>query len=210
MDPLIRDDLSSKLIHLTRNHENNSAADILSTIIAEGRLRGGTGDIKGGYRCICFCEAPISKLAQILADNPVNRFRYQPFGIMVDKTWLFKRGGRPVIYQPDDEYELLHEKQRFRHVSYELNRDDPIDLTWEREWRIQTDELPLDPGSATIVIPDRRWEDYINAKYSKTLFKFNTWTTDRIPLTVPDQRPIWHIIVLEDLGVPITATKPPN
>jgi hypothetical protein len=210
MDPVIRDDLSNKLIHLTRDQGEILAADILLKIIAEKRLCGGIGNIKGGYRCICFCEAPISKLAQILAEKPANKIRYEPFGIMVDKSWLFIRGGRPVIYQTDGEYELLHETQRFRHVRYDPNLDNPIDFTWEREWRIRTDELPLDPSTAIIVIPNRQWEDYIINKHSIISIKFDTWITDRIPLNVSEQRPIWHVIVLEDLGIPITSTKPPS
>jgi hypothetical protein len=209
MNPVIRDDLSNKLIHLTRNHGEILAADILSKIIVERRLLGGIGNILSGDRCICFCEAPISKLAQILAEKPASRIRYEPFGIMVDKSWLFIRGGRPVIYQTEDEYELLHETQRFRHVRYEPNLAKPIDFTWEREWRIRTDELPLDPSVATIVIPSRQWEDYFIFKHSKISFNVS-WITARIPLNDSQQRPIWHMIVLEDLGIPITATKPPS
>ena len=81
--------------------------------------------------------------------------RYKPFGVMVSKSWLFERAGRPVIYQPESEFDLLHETQRFRHKEY----DPPsVDFTWEREWRIRTDALELDPGAVSLVVPNREWE----------------------------------------------------
>jgi hypothetical protein len=36
---------------------------VLEKIAAEGRLRGGSGFIKGGYRCVCFTETPISEIS---------------------------------------------------------------------------------------------------------------------------------------------------
>ena len=57
----------------------------------------------------CFSEAPLSKLAQILANPSAHGMRYKPFGVMVSKSWLFERAGRPVIYQPESEFDLLHE-----------------------------------------------------------------------------------------------------
>jgi len=94
---MIRDDLSSKLVHLTRGELDQIAADAFISILGERRLRGGTSCIKGSYRCVCFSEAPLSKLSQILANPGATNMRYKPFGIMVDKKWLFERGGRPVL-----------------------------------------------------------------------------------------------------------------
>src|SRR5436190_24168723 len=109
---MIRDDLSDKLVHLTRGATDQAAADAFLSIVKERKVRGGSGCIKGGFRCVCFSEAPVSKLSHILANPSAHGMRYRPFGVMVDKTWLFSRGGRPVIYQPDADYELLHENQR--------------------------------------------------------------------------------------------------
>src|SRR5438445_703190 len=131
---MIRGDLSNCLVHLTKGATSDEAANNFRSIIQSGRLRGGNGHIRGGYNCVCFSEAPISVLAQILARNSVDGMRYAPLGVMVKKTWLFLAGGRPVIYQPEAEFELLDEQQRYRHVRYEPDRD--IDHTWEREWRV--------------------------------------------------------------------------
>jgi len=86
---MIRDDLTNKLIHFTKGDDYQQAANTLQKIISERKLRGGTGYIKGGFRCICFTESPIGKLTQALSAPDKSGFTYAPFGIMVDN--LFPR-----------------------------------------------------------------------------------------------------------------------
>jgi len=166
----VRGDLSTKLIHLIRGNTAAEVKEKFASILKFRELRGGAGFIKGGYRCVCFSEAPLSVLSQMLGDEDM---RYAPLGVIVSKVWLFQRGGRPVIYQTDAERDLLPEDIRYRHVRYE---PDDVDFTWEREWRIRTDALPLDPEQTTIAVPSRRWVDAFG-----------------------DQG--WHFLVLDDLGV---------
>lgn len=168
---MIRDDISTKLIHLTRDtieielddpDRTIPASDKFMNIVKTETLLGGTGGIRGGFRCVCFSEAPIGKLAQLFSvyTDPNKKFRYAPLGVMVDKKWLFYQGGRPVIYQPEEEYDCLPDSHKYRHVRYEPH-DDPDknkDFTWEREWRIQKDELKLEPEKTTLVVPTRQWE----------------------------------------------------
>jgi hypothetical protein len=111
-----RSDTSTKLVHLLkgrvdaddRRSDETVVRDTLRSILSERKLKGGNSYINGGYRCVCFSEAPISALAMLLAMPHATDFRYLPFGVMVDKQWLYDQGGRPVIYQPDAEFELLH------------------------------------------------------------------------------------------------------
>ncbi len=128
--------------------------DVIYKILREGRLIGGSGYIKGNYNCVCFTEAPISELSALFALNerlPVEqRPRYTPYGLAVTKEWLFQRGGRPVIYQHDNEYYNLSDQAKWRHVRYE---PPGIDFTWEREWRIHTNELILEPTAILIIAP---------------------------------------------------------
>ena len=196
---MIRDDLSDKLIHLTRGPTYDDAAQVFSAILEEKRLVGGTGCIKGSFQCVCFSEAPISKLSQILANPMAHGVRYMPFGIMVDKTWLFDQGGRPVIYQSDAEFELLHDDQKYRHVRYEPKNN--IDFTWEREWRICIDELRLAPDVTTVVVPNREWEREILKPHEGKIWRRAAAGHGGIPSGLI--KPPWHFIVLEDLGVPI-------
>lgn len=125
--PMIRDDISDKLVHLTRGEPDQLAAENFLSIMNEKTIRGGIGEIKGQHRCVCFSEAPLQKLASILSTDTVRGFRYMPFGVMVSKQWLFEKGGRPVIYQTDKEYKHLPENLQYRHVRYEPSKD--IDFT---------------------------------------------------------------------------------
>lgn len=188
----MRDDISEKLVHLTKGTGNDQAKHreqaliVLAKILKEKKLNGGTGYIKGSHKCVCFSEAPISKLSQIIAAGKDGKFKYQPYGVIVDKRWLYIKGGRPVIYGPDPDYSKLPEEMRYRHVRFHLSAETTIDHTWEREWRIKTDELTITPDDVTIVVPDRRAKNALVRKF-------------------PDDS--WHYIVLSDLGVTIDALK---
>ena len=205
--PMIRDDLSDKLVHLTRGDTDQIAADAFQSILQEKRLRGGIGDIKGQYCCVCFSEAPVSKLGSILSTPAAHGVRYKSFGIMVSKRWLFEKGGRPVIYQPKNEFDLLPEVLRYRHVTFEPDKN--IDFTWEREWRIRIEELELDPSHTTVVVPNRAWEDWFLDRHAAMLGRralvLRGYTG---PKSVSKQP--WHFIVLEDLGVPVASIDPPR
>lgn len=145
-----RTDLSNYLVHWLKGGSNDEAFDTLRRIVLERRLLGGDGHIRGGYRCICFTEAPTTAFHQIIG-------RYRPFGIQVSKHWAFERGGRPAIYQPDDEFDGLSDAHKWRHVRYEPNRTPPIDFSWEREWRIQQAQLGLHPADVCILLPHDSW-----------------------------------------------------
>jgi hypothetical protein len=149
-----RTDIADEVVHFIRRPTFEDAFAVLQKIVSERRLRGGNGFIRGGYRCVCFTEAPLGSIADVVWRSREGDLKFQPFGIIVKKAWLFERGGRPVIYQPDSEYALLPENLRYRHVRYEPNATPPIDLTWEREWRIRIDELRLEPGNSEIVVLD--------------------------------------------------------
>lgn len=147
-----RVDISKHLVHWTKGQTYDEAFDLLRQIVFTKRLLGRSGYIRGGYLCVCFTEAPESAFHQVFG-------RYKPFGIRVSKAWLFARGGRPVIYQRHGEYEALHDEIKWRHVRYEPNTDPPFDFSWEREWRIKTDELPLPPEEITIILPSEDWAE---------------------------------------------------
>jgi len=160
---VIRRDLGNLVVHWTHKEYKDpltegpdvqaTAFEVLCNILEERTLRGSTGFIRGGYACVCFTEAPVSELTTLFRISELSseaRPAYEPFGIAVNKVWLFERGGRPVIYQPDNEFDLLPDSLRWRHCRYEPDRDleKAVDFTWEREWRIRTDALTLDPEEA--------------------------------------------------------------
>lgn len=153
-----RPDISDKLIHFTSpRNDLNAACSRLAAILESRSMRASGGLIRGGHACVCFTEAPLTSLAGGLV-NPSNFSRYAPFGIMLDKAWLFSKGGRPVIYQRDGEYGALPADSRWRHVKYEPDLTPPFDFSWEREWRIQGD-LAFRPNEVAIVVPTQEWAD---------------------------------------------------
>ena len=159
-----RQDISDKLIHFTKGENFEEAFQRLMSIVKEKRILGTSGMIKGGYNCVCFSEAPLMSLPGGLV-NPDAYSHYSPFGILVEKSWVFEQGGRPVIYQSDQEFYDLPEGLRWRHVRYEPNSETPVDFTWEREWRIQCNFLEIDPLNAAIVVPDESWKLKLEAQH---------------------------------------------
>jgi hypothetical protein len=157
---LARIDLSDKLIHFTKGVSWQEAYERLRKIIADRMLIAGNYTIRGGYSCVCFTEAPLSALAPEFLFNPIDS-RYAPFGLMFDKSWVSAVGGRPVIYQPESEFEMLPEAIRWRHVRHEPAGLSPIDFSWEREWRVQCEALQFTPEQAVIVLPNRAWSNHL-------------------------------------------------
>lgn len=105
---------------------------------------------------VCFTEAPIGEFTRLfelskIASTSDQRVRYEPYGVAVSKSWLYAQGGRPVIYDATAVLELLPPALRYRFVSYSPDADD--DVSWEREWRVHTQELSLDPAHTLVIVP---------------------------------------------------------
>jgi hypothetical protein len=168
---LVRRDVGSLLFHFTRKPKEPfvvaptpdggsrswpaSAGAVLHKILHEARLTG-TGTWTHGERCVCFTEAPIQEFNAIfslvaIASSEQQRPRYEPYGIAVSKKWLFSKGGRPAIYDHPDAFDCLPLSERYRFVPYDPTAN--IDFTWEREWRVKTDHLDLDPRETLVVVP---------------------------------------------------------
>jgi hypothetical protein len=179
-----RFDLSSNLIHLTKGDTLDDCFGTLVSILTAKKLLGGSGMIKGNHNCVCLSEAPISAIGMILDNPKSHNFRYQPVGLTLDKKWFFEQGGRPVIYQPDSEYSDLPNELQYRHVSFDPTRKPiPVDFTWEREWRLNSDHLDLDPTKCSIIIPKRKWIKEINNYFKRKEIERE-----------------WTFLALEDLG----------
>jgi hypothetical protein len=123
---------------------------------------------------------------------------------MVDKVWLYEKGGRPVIYQSEAEFKLLRPSQRFRHKRYEPPAED---FTWEREWRIRND-VAIDPAASTLVVPNRAWERWALNKHTDKL-ALHGWVMPSTLGLKPVTDVPWHFLVLEDIGVPFPPVSTP-
>jgi hypothetical protein len=190
---MIRDDLSSNLIHLTRGDTKEIVVQKFKSIINEGKLHGSSKGIRGKHKVICFSETPISKLSINLANPNQDGIRYAPFGIIFPKQTIFHMGGRPVIYQTNAEYDTLGEAHRYRHVKYE---PDISDYTWEREWRLLKDELVIDFNIATIIVPTRPWVEQFKEQHISQV----AFLSSMLELPFANKM-IHHFVVLEDLGI---------
>ena len=188
---MVRDDLSDRLIHLTRGsgvpgaNSVEEAVNNLFSILGSATLKGGNGFIKGGYQCVCFSESPVSKLPYIMAHASAHKFKYEPYGVLIGKRWFYERGGRPVIYGPSEDFEKLHDDLKHRHVQLHYGEPHDVDFTWEREWRLKTEKLELDPEIVTVVVPTRDARDGFVGHFGHK----------------------WHYLVLSDLGVPLDSQK---
>jgi hypothetical protein len=128
-------------------------------------------------------------------------FPMPPFGVMVSKQWLFAKGGRPVIYQPSGELDLLPESLRWRHKDFNEPGNPKNDYTWEREWRIEIDALKLEPKECTLIVPDRDWDyrlrdEHIHSDMQTASFFISTFKTPFARVTGYD----WHVLALGDLA----------
>ncbi len=164
---LVRRDMGDLLFHFTRGAEPiwhemrghkwnvaETAATVLMKILQQG-LRG-SSKWTYGIDAVCLTEAPIQEFSSLfslatIASEKHLRPRYEPYGVAVSKSWLFAQGGRPVIYDHPSARDKYPTDLLYRFCPYDpLNG---IDYTWEREWRVQTTQLKLDPKHTLVIVP---------------------------------------------------------
>lgn len=105
-----RSDLSTFLVHLTRDSEGASARQNLCSII-EGRCleaRSIFGHLRkrleesgtsiDSQKCVCFTETPLEFAHMLVAEIENRRFRFEPYGIAITKRVGRKRGINPIWY----------------------------------------------------------------------------------------------------------------
>lgn len=179
-----RSDCTTYLTHLTRRSVYGDALHTLYKILDEKKIIGSTnydnkkGFINGTNPATCFQDAPLLALAEnvkyeeIIENNdriafadkadmniedvPVH-FRYEAFGVMIDKCIAFQRGVRPVIYGDRAEMRnLLPSEEYWRIVSMDLSDTDKIvDWSHEREWRCKGD-FSFDYKEITVIVGNEK------------------------------------------------------
>jgi len=141
-----RVDITAGLYHLTKPQGNLDSVDVLMKILLEKKLIGSTTN--GGYICgqtpaVCFQDIPLYSVAQNvyyeqeLQNQHGAKIRYEGTGLAFGKFFIYKNGGRPVVYDKlDDAKRYLPADQWWRIVNLDLASDKLIDWTHEREWRV--------------------------------------------------------------------------
>ena len=149
----VRKDLSTWLWHFVRRDVNQ--AETVRAILDGKRLKAMQADHVSKAWVLCFTEAPLSECVRqdrVLADSAYTLFSL--FGVGFRRRWLWAKGALPVIYQPNTRLDELPEKQKWRHVEFDLSKPNPVDFTWQREWRLNKVELEFSEKDVVLVIPD--------------------------------------------------------
>lgn len=146
-----RSDLSSQLVHLTRETEAKKVVEVLFDILSDQKLIGSS--TKSGYICgkrsaVCFQDSPLTSICQnvffeqkYVEQNKGAKHRYRAVGIAIDKHYAYVKGARPVLYDKTaDAKQLLPESEWWRIVNFDLSNEKSfVDWTHEREWRCPSD-----------------------------------------------------------------------
>lgn len=146
-----RSDLSSQIVHLTRETADSQIVDVLYAIISQNVLKGSStssGFICGKTPAVCFQDAPLTSICQnVFFEQKYNetrktaKNRYRAVGLAFPKDYAFRKGARPVVYDKTvDAKDYLPADQQWRIVNFDLSHDSAfIDWTHEREWRAPGD-----------------------------------------------------------------------
>lgn len=165
-----RSDMTGFLVHLTKGKETAdgmSAINNLVKILKDKKLKGSdtkSGFIVGNQTAVCLQDTPIYSLTEniyyeqmLRKENKEKKIRYLGFGIMFEKTFIYKKGGRPVIYEKTSDAKLfLPKDQWWRIVNFDLEDEDKIiDWTHEREWRVCGD-LEFNLSEIRVIVPNHK------------------------------------------------------
>ncbi len=159
-----RTDLTTGLVHLSKGNENCNVLEVIIKILNDKKILGSTtesGFICGNIPAVCLQDTPLYSLSQNvyyeqkLRKEKKDKVRYLGWGILISKKNVYKRGGRPVIYDKTSEAKAyLPHNQWWRIVNYDLNNTDfIIDWTHEREWRVPNC-LNFELKEITLIVPN--------------------------------------------------------
>ena len=98
-----RSDLSTFLVHLTRDTKDSTAKEKLSRILSDQRLRALSpfgpaasrfekrGISTDSQRCVCFTETPLEHCSLLIGDIDDRQIALQPYGVAISKCRDGKR-----------------------------------------------------------------------------------------------------------------------
>lgn len=160
-----RNDVTSRVTHLTNGNSDNDAFENLLSILNDKKIKGGLGYINGNIPVICMQEVPLHSLAENLLyeidlrkTSKSEKSRYREFGLRFSKVFIYKNGGRPVIYENAKEMKkIIPHSEHWRLVDMQLSKlDNLIDWSHEREWRVK-DELCFEYTDTEIIVPSNKY-----------------------------------------------------
>ena len=167
-----RGDLTSKVTHLTKGKNEVEAFENLIKILEKKCIKGSTsekGFICGEMPAVCFMDMPIVFIAENLRyekrlrEQEKQKIRYMGFGVRFQKEFIYKYGGRPVIYDENYRAKSYLAKSEWRRiVSLNLVSQEMIDWSHEREWRVPQ-KLVFKYSQCEIILPsDKYYRRFVN------------------------------------------------
>lgn len=134
-------DLSQYLFHFTKG--SNAISTLRKIISSESII-----DINNnGY--ICFSEAPLTSLSSMFdIFSKYAEPMYSPYGIAINRNFLYDLGARPVIYGKKEEKQLLDSTIQWRFVELEIDKSD---YSWLREWRLNIHDFPFKDNDILVI-----------------------------------------------------------
>ncbi|WP_230370748.1 hypothetical protein [Paludibacterium denitrificans] len=138
-----RSDLSSQVVHLTRNTKDKTVVEVLYKIVSDAKLIGSStqsGFICGPMPAVCFQDAPLTAICQnVFFEQKYNegkqdpKRRYLAVGLAFPKDYAYAKGARPVIYDKTSEAKrFLPADQQWRIVNFDLSNEDSF-IDWTHE-----------------------------------------------------------------------------
>lgn len=168
-----RSDLSTGIVHLTRDTESKKLVQVLFEIVSTGKIVGSTtqsGFIIGATPAVCFQDAPLHGICQNVfyeqkyqESNAGAKVRYRAAGLLLPKRYAYEKGARPVIYdKTSSAKQYVQSDQWWRIVNFDLSNENSIvDWTHEREWRAPGD-FEFDIKEATLLfVNSRTYRDFV-------------------------------------------------
>lgn len=167
-----RNDMTTYLAHLTKPSEDGTSVQkVLLKILKDKKLEGSgeKGFIVGNMKAVCLQESPLYSLTQniyyeqkLRKGEKTKKIRYLGFGLLFEKSFVFRNNGRPVIYDKTQEAkDYLPSNQWWRIVNLDLGNDDIIiDWTHEREWRVPN-ELKFELKDISVLVPNKNAYKYM-------------------------------------------------
>ncbi|MDF2906049.1 MAG: hypothetical protein K0R34_1370 [Herbinix sp.] len=187
-----RTDFSQGIVHLTKSNDDLTAFNVLMKILKEQVIEGSINKIvngkQRGFICgdvpvVCFQDVPLYSLSENIQYEQCLRkedkslpIRYTPFGIRFSKNYIYKHGGRPVIYEDTEiAKSFLPKDEYWRIVKFNLMDDNNIvDWTHEREWRIKGD-FSFELSEVEVLLSNnqsiKKFYDYCKEEHMEYIFE---------------------------------------